>query len=79
MASAQSKRGMYEKARVEYTKALQIKQGTLKALHKSSSSGNKKDVDDENRVSDIASTFHNIGLLRNNPVLYASKSLVWTI
>ena len=55
VALAQSKRGMYEKARLEYTKALQIKQGTLEALHKSSSSGKKNDVDNENLVSDIAS------------------------
>jgi len=65
IASAQSKQKMYEEARSEYTKALQIKQGTLEALHKSNT--NKKgEVDDSNLVSDIASTFHNIGLLRMN-------------
>ena len=67
MASALSKQGKYEEARSEYTKALQIKQGSLEALHKSTSSnGVKKDADDKNLVSDIASTFHNIGLLRMN-------------
>jgi tetratricopeptide (TPR) repeat protein len=67
MASSQSKRGLYDEARSEYTKALQIKQGTLEALHKAGSSGNgtKKDVD-KKLVSDIASTFHNIGLMRMN-------------
>lgn len=65
MASAQSRRGMYDEARSEYTKALQIKQGTLEALHKNSSNlGGVKEVDDKNLVADIASTFHNIGLLR---------------
>ncbi len=65
MASAQSKRGLYEEARSEYTKALQIKQSTLEALHKAGSSinGPRRDVD-KHLVSDIASTFHNIGLMR---------------
>ncbi len=61
MASAQSKRGMYDEARSEYTKALQIKQGTLETLH--STGGGKNDMD-KKLISDIASTFHNIGLLR---------------
>ena len=61
LASAQSKRGMYDEARMEYTRALQMKQGTLEGLHKHA---NKKDVDDKNLVADIASTFNNIGLLR---------------
>ena len=61
MASAQSKRGMYDEARSEYTKALQIKQCTLETLH---STGGGKNVMDKNLISDIASTFHNIGLLR---------------
>jgi tetratricopeptide (TPR) repeat protein len=61
MASAQSKRGMYDEARSEYTKALQIKQGTLETLH--NAGGGKNDMD-KNLISDIASTFHNIGLLR---------------
>lgn len=67
LASAQSKRGLYDEARSEYTKALQIKQSTLEALHNAGSSDNgaKKDIDN-NLVSDIASTFHNIGLLRMN-------------
>lgn len=71
-ASARSKRAMYEEARSEYTRALQIKQGTLEALHKrsgadgsgSGSGSGSGEVDDSDLVSDIASTFHNIGLLR---------------
>jgi len=68
MASALSKRQLYEEARVEYTKALQIKQSTLEALHKTTrqKGDSVKDIDDKNLVSDIASTFHNIGLLRLN-------------
>jgi len=66
MASALSKRKLYEEARAEYTKALQIKQSTLEALHKTTRQKGEsvKDMDDKNLVSDIASTFHNIGLLR---------------
>jgi tetratricopeptide (TPR) repeat protein len=64
MASAQSKRGMYDEARSEYTKALQIKQGTLETLHNTSNGGGGKNDMDKNLISDIASTFHNIGLLR---------------
>ena len=68
MASALSKRLRYEEARAEYTRALQIKQSTLEALHKSARQKGEsaKDTDDKNFVSDIASTFHNIGLLRLN-------------
>lgn len=33
MASALSKRKLYEEARAEYTKALQIKEGTLQTIH----------------------------------------------
>jgi len=68
MASALSKRQLYEEARAEYTKALQIKQSTLEALHKTTrqKGDSVKDMDDKNLVSDIASTFHNIGLLRLN-------------
>ena len=68
MASALSKRQLYEEARAEYTKALQIKQSTLEALHKTmrQKGDSAKDMDDKNLVSDIASTFHNIGLLRLN-------------
>jgi tetratricopeptide (TPR) repeat protein len=68
MASALSKRQMFEEARVEYTKALQIKQNTLEALHKTTRENGEsvKVVDDKHLVSDIASTFHNIGLLRLN-------------
>lgn len=66
MASALSKRGLYDEARSEYTKALQIKQGTLQMIHKASSSGNAKMDIDKDLIADIASTFHNIGLLRMN-------------
>ena len=68
MASALSKRHLYEEARAEYTKALQIKQSTLEALHKTKrqKGDSVKGIDDKNLVSDIASTFHNIGLLRLN-------------
>lgn len=66
MASALSKRRRYEESRAEYTRALQIKQSTLETLHKSARKKGEsaKDMDDKNLVSDIASTFHNIGLLR---------------
>jgi len=67
MASALSKRGLYDEARSEYTKALQIKQGTLQMIHKASSSDNYAKIDiDKDLIADIASTFHNIGLLRMN-------------
>jgi tetratricopeptide (TPR) repeat protein len=67
MASALSKRGLYDEARSEYTKALQIKQGTLQMIHNASSSDNYAKIDiDKDLIADIASTFHNIGLLRMN-------------
>lgn len=76
LASAQSKRQMYEEARAEYTKALQIKQKTLEAVHEvashdnetgsSNSAESSKEMKDDELVSDIASTYHNIGLLRIN-------------
>lgn len=67
MASALSKRGLYDEARSEYTKALQIKQGTLQMIHAAGSSGNYAKINiDKDLIADIASTFHNIGLLRMN-------------
>ena len=70
MASALSKQGKYEEARSEYTKALYIKQSALEAFHKTQHSTTlgpaKKDSYDKNLVADVASTFHNIGLLRMN-------------
>jgi len=67
MASSLSKQGKYEEARSEYAKALHIKQSSLEVLHKSSSlNGTKKEMIDKTWVADIASTFHNIGLLRMN-------------
>jgi len=67
MASSLSKQGKYEEARSEYAKALHIKQSSLEVLHKSSNlSVTKKDMVDKTWVADIASTFHNIGLLRMN-------------
>jgi len=71
MASAKSKLGMFEESRAEYTKALHIKQSTLEAFQKSnnnssSSNGSKRDAMENNLISDVASTFHNIGLLRMN-------------
>ncbi|KAL7521701.1 hypothetical protein ACHAWX_006376 [Stephanocyclus meneghinianus] len=75
MACAQTKRRMYEEARVGYTKALQIKQKTLEGVHdmlsalgngssKATATPHPKEVKDDDLVSDIATTFHNIGLLR---------------
>ncbi|KAL7548167.1 hypothetical protein ACHAWF_011462, partial [Thalassiosira exigua] len=63
-AAARSALGMRDEARSEYTRALQIKQGTLEALHRSSNGKDGKAADDDDLVADVASTFHNIGLLR---------------
>lgn len=73
-ACAMTKRKMYEEARAEYTKALQIKQKTLEKVHALSAAlGNdtsnanapqSQEMKDDDLVSDIASTFHNIDLLR---------------
>lgn len=73
-ACAQTKRKMYEEARTEYTKALQIKQKTLEKMHELSSTLNdvsnstpqSMEMEDVDLISNIASTFHNIGLLRVN-------------
>ena len=73
-ACAQTKRKMYEEARTEYTKALQIKQKTLENMQEltstlndtSNSAPQSMELDDVDLISDIASTFHNIGLLRVN-------------
>ncbi|KAL9190851.1 hypothetical protein ACHAXT_000557 [Thalassiosira profunda] len=69
LAAAKSKRNLHDEARREYTKALQIKQVALEKLHKSKggaadNDGTKKETNEKNLVADIASTFHNIGLLR---------------
>jgi tetratricopeptide (TPR) repeat protein len=72
LACAQTKRKMYDEARAEYTKALQIKQKTLDKVHELSSAlengsaPQSQSIKDDDLVSDIASTFHNIGLLRVN-------------
>ena len=69
-ACSLTKRKLHEEARAEYTKALQIKQKTLEKLHELSSelenepSNSVGEMEDDDLVSDIASTFHNIGLLR---------------
>ena len=75
-AAAQVKQGMYDEARSEYTMALQIKQGTLEGFQNrpvaaqgalSPSRGGtegKREAHDDRLVSDVASTFYNIGLLR---------------
>jgi len=72
MASAKSNRHMYEEARAEYTEALRIKQSALQALHGDNSeegqptlSSLSTHVKDDDLVSDIATTLHNIGLLRS--------------
>ena len=66
LACALSKCGLLDEARSEYTRALQVKQGILEMWHKrakQSATSVEKDGDMP-LVSDITSTFHNIGLLR---------------
>ena len=69
-ACSLTKRKLHEEARAEYTKALQIKQKTLDKLQELSSnsenesSNSVEEMEDEDLISDVASTFHNIGLLR---------------
>lgn len=66
LACALSKRGLLDEARSEYTRALQVKQGILEMWHKRSkqSATSIEEDGDMPLVSDITSTFHNIGLLR---------------
>ena len=66
LACAMSKCGLLDEARSEYTRALQIKQGILEMWHKRSkqSAASIEEDGDMPLVSDITSTFHNIGLLR---------------